>query len=185
MQRTVNIEDAKQHLTSGGVLLCPTESVFGFSACYDQDEALQAIIQLKQRAPSQGLVVVISQFEQLEPLLSREHRALFAEKVVSATRPTSWVFPCLPGVSEMISGKHGSIAVRYTAYPPLSVLCDAVGKALVSTSANLHGQMPTADPEEAYQAWQEDVAMMWDHPCGAASQPSQIIDGITGHVFRR
>ena len=55
-------------------------------------------------------------------------------------KPVTWIVPATDEVPYWIRGEHPGLAVRITAHPVASALCDAADSALVSTSANTHGR---------------------------------------------
>jgi L-threonylcarbamoyladenylate synthase len=98
--------------------------------------------------------------------------------------PFTWVFPRSAEVPDWVAGAHPGIALRVTAHAPAADLCRAFGGALVSTSANPHGQPPARDLATLSTYFGDTLDGMLDAPLGGASQPTTIRDALTGVIIR-
>ena len=81
-------------------------------------------------------------------------------------------------------GGHGGIALRVTAHEPAAALCRAFGGALVSTSANRHGEAPARSAAEVRAAFGNDLDAVFDAPVGGLERPTPIRDAISGETLR-
>ena len=84
----------------------------------------------------------------------------------------------------MLTGQFTSIAVRVTSQPDVVALCKAVDGPIVSTSANLTGQEPARTWQQVEQTLGEHIDFIIKGETLGFTQPSKIIDGLTGDVFR-
>jgi L-threonylcarbamoyladenylate synthase len=134
---------------AGGVILLPTDTLYGLGADPGLPAGLAAVFHLKGRQPAKPLPVLIAE----ESLVGR-----YAVAVPAAWRtlmdrfwpgPLTLLFPALPGLPPGIRSPDGKVALRV----PGSALCRSVlraaGGALTGTSANPSGDAGTADPHEA------------------------------------
>jgi len=71
-----------------------------------------------------------------------------------------------------------------TAHAPAAALCRAFGGALVSTSANPHGQSPARDLATLVTYFGDAVDGIVDAPLGGAASPTTIRDALTGAIIR-
>ena len=128
------IRAAAKAIKNQGVIAYPTESVFGLGCLPLSEPAVAKLLQLKRRSPEKGLILIASKLEQLEhfTLLNIEDR----EKILQQETPTTWLVKKSEHTPEWISGKHKKVAVRVSTHPVVKALCDEVGGAIVSTSAN-------------------------------------------------
>lgn len=177
------IREALRHLENGGIVAYPTETVYGLGCDPFNGAAVLHLLALKQRGIQQGLVLIASNFAQLQPLLLP--LTLAVKKRVTKTRPgaTTWVLPCPPEVPAWLRGNHTSLAVRVTRHPSAAALCDHWGGPLVSTSANLHGKRPATNPLAVRRAFNGQLDCILHGDCGSG-RPSEIRDGITGKILR-
>ena len=183
-----NLANTVAALRAGGVVAYPTEAVWGLG-CDPRDEAAFArLFALKQRPPTQGVLLIAADFAQLEPYID-----LAAMPAVALARaradwpgPHTWIFPRAADVPAWIAGGHAGIAVRVTAHPPAAALCHAYGGALVSTSANRHGDAPARSADEVRALFGDDrIDAILNGPTGGLERPTPIRDAIAGTVVRR
>ncbi|MBL0917592.1 MAG: Sua5/YciO/YrdC/YwlC family protein [Hydrogenophaga sp.] len=190
MSRTYTLDELGTFcnlIAEGGVVAYPTEAVFGLGCDPFNEAAVQRVFRLKRRDPAQGFLVIAASEAQLQPFVdwtrvtARQRRAIAA----SWPGPTTWVLPRSQQSPAAVSGAHGGIAARVTAHPAAVALCRAFGGALVSTSANLHGQPPArslGDIQAGFAAGDLDGVL--DAPLGGLRNPSAILDALTGCVIR-
>jgi len=178
------INEAVHVLRQGGVIAYPTEAVYGLGCDPANKQAVQKLLELKQRDRDKGLILIAAEFEQLTPYLAEIDNAL-KERVISTwPGPVTWLWPAKPTVSSLIRGKHDTIAVRVTAHSLAAELCHAFGGAIVSTSANKSGIMPAKSAAEVRVAFGREIDYVIEGAVGVLDKPTQIRDALTGNVAR-
>ncbi|MFN2309611.1 MAG: Sua5/YciO/YrdC/YwlC family protein, partial [Gammaproteobacteria bacterium] len=115
------------------------------------------------------------------PLPAALRRTVFA----SWPGPVTWLLPARPDVPVWLRGHHDSLAVRVTAHAGSAALCRAFGGALVSTSANPHGQPPARTPLQLRRYFGDHLGYRLPGPLGGRRRPSEIRDGRSGRLVRR
>jgi L-threonylcarbamoyladenylate synthase len=178
----IPIQKAARILREGGVIAYPTEGVFGLGCLPEDRQAAERIFAMKRRDPSMGLLLIASSRAQLEP-----YAAVPAEDsslASSGEQPVTWVLPATSSTPAWIRGQHPGVAVRISAHPVASALCDAVGSALVSTSANLAGQPPARNGIVLRRHFGRLVDYIVPGRCGPAKGASEIRDFATGSILR-
>lgn len=177
------LRNAVLTLEAGGVIAYPTEAVYGVGCDPWNDEALMDLLELKQRPWEKGLILIASDFNQLQDFIQPVSPELLKQLQQSWPGPVTWLLPVRPEVSELLTGEHDTIAVRVTAHPLVRQLCEAFGGAIVSTSANLAGLRPAKNVHQV--RWQlPEIDYVLPGALGGASQPSQIRDAKTGAILR-
>ncbi len=83
-----------------------------------------------------------------------------------------------------IAGTHAGIALRITAHEPAAALCRAFGGALVSTSANPHGQPAARSAQRVADYFGDGLDGVLDAPLGDQARPTVIRDALTGAIIR-
>jgi L-threonylcarbamoyladenylate synthase len=188
---TINKNELSQALlalTNQGVIAYPTESVFGLGCDPDCDVAIQKILDLKQRPAHKGLILIAANIEQLQNYA--DFSSLSTEQLdnINATwpGPFTWIVPVQPSLSKLVSGDFNSIAVRVTQHPVVQTLCLAFGKPIISTSANLSGEMACVTVPQVKQMFMNNPLLDYvvDQPVSGLENPSQIHDAITGKRLR-
>lgn len=180
------IQLAATVLRAGGVVAYPTEAVYGLGCDPRNVRAFDALFALKQRPPTQGVLLIGADFDQVAPWIDREATppAAIERARASWPGPHTWIFPRAQGVPAWIAGDHSGIALRVTAHPIAAQLCRAFGGALVSTSANRHGQPPARDAQAVRRAFGDELGALLDGPLGGLERPTSIRDAISGMSIR-
>ncbi|MEH6421104.1 Sua5/YciO/YrdC/YwlC family protein [Pseudomonas sp. CGJS7] len=179
-------ELAAAALARGGIVVYPTEAVWGIGCDPFDQAAVLRLLAIKQRSVDKGVILIAASLEQLDELIDWDALAPERRQAVrdSWPGPNTWAVPATAAVPAWISGQHRSVAVRVTAHPQARALCDAHGGPIVSTSANLTGQPP------AFQRGQLDRALLAlvDGVCagetGGLTAPTPIRVAATGEVLR-
>lgn len=173
---------ATEQLKAGNVVAYPTEAVYGLGCDPLNKEAVLRLLHLKQRAMNKGLILIAADFSQLKPFVT------YDEKMLARILPTwpgavTWVMPVQTWVPEWLTGSHRSLAVRVTAHPFASALCQHFNAAIVSTSANPSQKAPAKNALQVrhYFAQQTKIAVS---ALGEQKKPSAIYDAMTGGRLR-
>ncbi len=156
-----------------GIIAYPTETVYGLGCDPLCAEAVNEINSLKGRDAGKGLILVASRLQQLDTLIDvsgRNERAA----IVGEHEPTSWIVSAKDTAPEWITGRHHTIAIRISSHPLLMRLCDQLGHALVSTSANPAGKKPALNSLQLHRYFDGlvDSMLISNHNC--SGKPSKI-----------
>lgn len=177
---------AKYVLKQAGVIAYPTEAVYGLGCDPDSQIAVQKILTLKQRHWSKGLILIASDFSQLEPYIlpldveiEQQVLTTWAQKQV-----VTWLLPANPKTPKWLRGQSDKIAVRVTHHPIAAKLCETYGKPLVSTSANPSGQAPAKTGFRVRQMFKQKLDYVVVGDVGKQDKPSEIRDALTQQVLR-
>ena len=181
---TWHIREAVRRLGESGVIAYPTETVFGLGCDPFNPVAVLRLLALKQRNIEQGLILIASDFAQLEPLLMPLSAAVRNRILETWPGPVTWTLPCLPEIPAWLRGSHRSLAVRLTSHPLARALCASWNGPLVSTSANRHGKPPATSALGVRMAFGDELDYILHGKVAGAGKPSEIRDGITGRVLR-
>lgn len=178
------LRQAARVLHNGGVIAYPTEAVFGLGCDPGNGEAVSRLLNLKQRSPKHGLIVVASKFEQLQEFLAPVSDAVTARMLASWPGPQTWVVPAAPACPLWLTGEHDSIAVRVSAHPLVRALCGAAGMALVSTSANRRGHPPARSALACRMRFGDALDLVVPGSTGGELKPTAIRDALSGTTIR-
>ena len=183
--RELNLSEFCDAFHSGQVIAYPTEAVFGLGCDPDNLEAVQRVLDTKTRPQDKGVILIASHFSQLEAYVDKTK--LTAEQWQAACDtwpgPFTWIIPKRPETSMLLSGGRDSLAVRVSAHPTVKTLCDAVGKPMVSTSANPSGEVPARDLAQITEYFGDSIYKV-DGEVDCTARPSKITDALTGAVLR-
>jgi L-threonylcarbamoyladenylate synthase len=173
-------------LRGGGVLAYPTEAVFGLGCDPHDRFAFERLFALKQRPPTQGVLLIAADFAQVERYieLAAVPDAVLQQVRSSWPGPYTWIFPRSHDVPDWVAGTHAGIALRITAHEPAAALCRAFGGALVSTSANPHAQPPARSARTVVDYFGAALDGLFDAPLGGQVKPTVIRDALSGAIIR-
>ena len=183
---TGSIADAVAVLNKEEVIAYPTEAVFGVGCDPDSEIAVQRLLDLKQRPVEKGLILIAANFEQLKPYIDDTALTEAQREVVFSSwpGPVTFVFPARSSTPRWLTGRFDTLAVRVTDHPLVVALCEAYGKPLVSTSANLTGLPPCRTTAEVRAQFGDDFPVV-EGDTGGRLNPSEIRDALTGERFRQ
>lgn len=170
-------------LRDGEVVAYPTEAVFGLGCDPLNPAAVLRLLALKQRPRSKGLILIASEFAQLQPFVEPATAAMRVHFESTWPGPVTWVMPAPNDTPDWLRGDHDSLAVRVTAHPLAAALCEAFGGAIVSTSANASGRPPARTALQARLRC-PGVDRILAGPTGGADRPTTIRNAVTGEVIR-
>lgn len=180
------VDEAAALLRGGGVLAYPTEAVFGLGCDPHDRAAFERLFALKQRPPTQGVLLIGAEFGQVERYidLAAVPADVLAQVCASWPGPNTWIFPRSAEVPAWVAGAHAGIALRVTAHAPAAALCRAYGGALVSTSANPHGEPAARSADTVRRYFGDALDGLLDGPLGGLERPTAIRDALTGAIIR-
>ncbi len=180
------LQAAVDAFNNGQIIAYPTEAVFGLGCDPDNEQAINKLLAIKQRDPQKGLILIASNYSQLLPYIDDDKLPQDLKFTVLSRwpGPITQVLPAKQDISNLLTGSFDTIAVRITEQPDVVALCNAVNRPIISTSANLSGDEPA-------RVWQELEAKLGDkveHTIKGETlgytNPSTIINALTGEVYR-
>lgn len=132
------LEDALAILKQDGVLLYPSDTIWGIGCDARSTRAVKAIYRLKQREDSKALICLVANQAMLEAYVGEIPDALLPH--LAESWPTTVIYPSVKGVSDRLCAEDGSIGIRIAKDDFCQELIQALGAPLVSTSANVSGE---------------------------------------------
>jgi L-threonylcarbamoyladenylate synthase len=166
----------------GGVVLYPTEGVWGLGCDPLNDSAIARVLDIKQREPGKGLILVAANLEQLNDFV--DWSQVDASSITGWPGFVTWILPAAASTSKLVTGDHETVACRVSDNETVRALCNAIGGALISTSANIAG-----DPSpQQFEAVDAEITSAVDAICegetGCELSASPIRDALSGDVIR-
>ena len=154
------MQEALRVLRAGGIVLYPTDTVWGIGCDATNQEAVKRIYALKRREDSKSMLVLLDSAAKLdyyadvpetaEMLLETTNdpygeadRMNEVNKEMVNTKPLTIIYPNARNLAPNLIAEDGSIGIRITHEPFSNALCAQLKHPLVSTSANISGE-PTA-----------------------------------------
>ena len=143
MTREQDIKNAVEVLRKGGVILYPTDTVWGIGCDATNADAVRRVYQIKQRDDSKALICLVDSDARLQRYVRQVPDVawqLIDSLKDSDSKPTTLILDGAVNLASNLIADDGSIALRITNEPFSKELCFRFQKALVSTSANISGE---------------------------------------------
>jgi L-threonylcarbamoyladenylate synthase len=171
-------------LLRGGVIVYPTETVWGLGCDPFNAAAVAHLLQIKQRPPEKGLILIGADLDQLRPYVVLPAASKLRNIAASWPGPVTWVFEATTLVPPWVRGKHSTVAVRVSSHPVAQALCAEFGKPLVSTSANISGHPPSQNELLVRRWFAGKLSYFVPGTAGPHRRPSEIRDAASGAILR-
>ncbi|NIK39399.1 L-threonylcarbamoyladenylate synthase [Xanthomonas arboricola] len=186
MQHMLSLDSAVATLTQGGVIAYPTEAVWGLGCDPRQQAAVLRLLEIKRRPVDKGVIVVAASVDVLHDWVDLDALTSARRQQVLASwpGPHTWILPITAQAPRWVTGAHDGLAVRISAHPLVAALCAAWGGPLVSTSANLAGELPARSRQALDPALLASIDGVMDGEVGALAQPTRIRDARSGQILR-
>jgi L-threonylcarbamoyladenylate synthase len=126
-------------LDQGKTILYPTDTVWGIGCDATNELAVKKIYQIKQRAESKSLIILVSSLEMLQKYVQNIPKKAI-EILDSSMRPTTIIYKNPIGLAKNVIASDTTIAIRIVQDAFCKDLINSFGKPIVSTSANLSEQ---------------------------------------------
>lgn len=172
-----DLSEATRVLGRGGVILYPTDTVWGVGCDACDEAAVAAVYRLKQRADSKALIVLVADGEMLSRHIGVEVPQAVADFMAAHPgRPVTVVYPHGHGVAPNLLAEDGSVGIRLVSSGFAHDLCRSFGRPIVSTSANISGEPPA----RTFGEISPEVVSAADYVCTtgrdqAPGRPSMVI----------
>ena len=143
MTKEQDIRNAVEVLRRGGVILYPTDTVWGIGCDATNEEAVKRVYDIKQRDDSKALICLVDSDARLQRYVRSVPDVawqLIDSLKDGGAKPTTLILDGAVNLAPNLIADDGSIALRITNEPFSKELCYRFQKALVSTSANISGQ---------------------------------------------
>ena len=144
-----DIELCLQALRGGGIILYPTDTVWGIGCDATNEKAIEKIYKLKKRSDNKAMIVLVAEERDVLQYVANPDKKVF-DYLQKTTKPTTVIYKGAIGLAENVTGKDGSIAIRICNDDFCRNLLKRFRRPLVSTSANISGQ-PIANIFDEFQ----------------------------------
>jgi L-threonylcarbamoyladenylate synthase len=126
-------------IEAGGVILYPTDTVWGLGCDATNEAAVDRVFALKQRPKEKSLIVLLAEARDILQYVAAPPPDIIA-MVEAFTTPTTVIYEHALGFADNVVNADGSIAIRVTTDAFCKALIKRIQRPLVSTSANVSGQ---------------------------------------------
>ena len=173
-----DLQRALQVLRSGGVILYPTDTVWGIGCDATNAEAVARVYEIKRRVDSKAMLVLLDGAGKLQGYMDKvPETAWMLLEANEGQRPMTIIYPHARNLATNLLAEDGSVGIRITTELFSRALCEQLRRPIVSTSANFSGE-PAA---KTFSDISEDLKAAVDYVCAyrrndhTTHQPSSII----------
>lgn len=182
---TEDIKKACQVMNEGGIILYPTDTIWGIGCDATNAEAVRRVYEIKQRADSKALLVLVDSPVKVD-FYVQDVPDIAWDLIELADKPLTIIYSGARNLAPNLLAEDGSVGIRVTNEEFSQRLCRQFRKAIVSTSANISGQPSPA----CFSQISEELKSMVDYVVGyrqqetAQPKPSSIIKLGKGGVIK-
>ena len=143
MTREQDIKNAVETMRKGGVILYPTDTVWGIGCDATNAEAVKRVYEIKQRDDSKALICLVDSDARMQRYFRNVPDVawqLIDSLKEGDAKPTTLILDGAINLAQNLIAEDGSVGIRITNEPFSKELCYRFQKAIVSTSANISGE---------------------------------------------
>lgn len=186
--RTYDAEDLKQALETlqkGGIILYPTDTVWGLGCDATNEEAVKRIYELKRRSDAKSMLVLVDTPNRIESYV-QEVPDMAWDLIEVSDKPLTIIYPKAKNLAENLVAEDGSIGIRVSGEQFSKMLCARFKRPVVSTSANISGQPSPAFFAEISDEIKDavDYVVRFRQDDRTPAKPSSIIKLDIGNVIK-
>lgn len=186
-QYTDDIRAAVDVLRRGGIILYPTDTIWGIGCDATDSEAVKKVFEIKRRSDAKALITLVGSEGALERAVDEVPEVAW-QLIECSDRPLTIVYDrAARDIAPELSAEDGSIGVRITREEFSAGLCRAFGKPIVSTSANISGEPSPG----CFAEISPEIVNAVDYVClsrrdetPGAAKPSSIMRLGAGGLFK-
>lgn len=180
-----DIAQACEVLQRGGVILYPTDTIWGIGCDATNAKAVQRVYEIKRRIDSKALIVLTDSMTKVDFYVD-EVPDIAYDLVDLSVKPLTIIYSQARNLATELLAEDGSVAIRVTQEPFSQALCRRFRKAIVSTSANISGTpspQTFAEISDEIKNAVDYIVEARQNECKPAS-PSSIIKLSKGGVVK-
>ena len=136
-----DIKNACEVMQAGGIILYPTDTIWGIGCDATNEKAVKKVYEIKKRTDSKALIVLVGNQQKVD-FYVRDVPEIAWDLIELTNKPLTVVYSNARNLATNLLAEDGSVGIRVTHEEFSKKLCDRFKKAIVSTSANVSG-MPT------------------------------------------
>ena len=170
------IEKAAQAIRRGGIVLYPTDTLYGLGCDPFNEEALQRLFTLKGRSQKKGVLLLVPDYSYARVVSDRIPDLFYELTEAFWPGPVTLLLEGNSSCSRLLLGEEGKVGLRYPDLAFLQRWMKAIPGPIVSTSANLSGE-PSASLEDLKQLFDQQVDLILEGTgMEQPGEPSTVVD---------
>ncbi len=179
-----DIVKALEVLQQGGVILYPTDTIWGLGCDATNAEAVKKIYEIKRREDSKSMLVLMENINFLERYVEEVPEVAY-DLIEFSEKPMTIIYPGAKSLASNLIAEDGSIGIRVSGEAFTQRLIQRFKKPIVSTSANISGETSPVNFYEIHQEIKEsvDYVVGYRQDDTGSANPSSIVKlGVGGEI---
>ncbi|MFV9614726.1 MAG: L-threonylcarbamoyladenylate synthase [Gammaproteobacteria bacterium] len=176
------IRHAVHIINRGGIIAYPTDTIYGLGCDPYNPDAVKKINAIKQRPLNKQFILLAANINQLRPLILIKKEQ---EKIITQnTQVTSWIVKASPTAPPWLVGDSKTLCIRISKHDEVQRLCNTLGHAIISTSANLAGKKTAKNALQLHKYFHQYVEIILIANKNPGRKASKIIRLCDNQVIR-
>ncbi len=164
-----DIKQAVEVMNQGGIILYPTDTIWGIGCDATNETAVRRIFEIKQRADSKALITLVDSEAKI-PFYVKDVPDVAWDLIECTEKPLTIIYDHGRNLAANLIAEDGSVAIRVTRETFSRELCMRMKRAIVSTSANISGK----PSRQYFNDISENVKQAVDYICTSRQQEKEI-----------
>ncbi|VAW53425.1 Hypothetical YciO protein, TsaC/YrdC paralog [hydrothermal vent metagenome] len=182
MPSDFSIRLAAQQIKHGGIIAYPTDTIYGLGCDPYNADAVENLNAIKRRPLNKQFILLVGHFDQIAPLIeiNKEQQNL----IENTPESTSWITEASSLAPAWLTDNANTLTVRISQNDIVKKLCNALGHAIISTSANLSGKKPATNNLEIRKYFGNTLNYNLATNEKLTARPSKIIRLCDNRILR-
>lgn len=179
---SIELSLAIQHLKKGNIIACPTETIWGLSCLASNEKSVSRMFEIKNRPTNKSLIVLVNNIKMVQQYV--KNLTPLEKKYLENTDPTTVILNEIQNLPNSILARDQTLAFRIVKHPLIVELIKNLGQPIISTSANLSGELSARKLEELSPVILDRVDYTLNSPSSFTPtfKPSKIVKIIGERV---
>ena len=159
---------------SGGIVIYPTDTIWGIGCDASDEQACVKINEIKNRPATKSFIVLVDSIQMLERIVPEIPEVCY-QLIDTATRPLTIIYENPKGLAKSLLAEDGSVGIRVTNDPICKKMIRSLRKPIVSTSVNISGEASATEFSDISNQLKSKVDYVFPDTGLSSKTPSQII----------
>ncbi|MCZ2459058.1 MAG: threonylcarbamoyl-AMP synthase [Chitinophagales bacterium] len=171
-------------LRSGGLILYPTDTIWGIGCDATNEEAIKKIYRLKKRTGEKSMIILVADEKEVSRYVEDPNQEIF-EFLNTVSKPTTVIYKKAKNLARPLQGLDGTVAVRICKDEFCNKLIREFGKPVVSTSANISGERSPLNFKHISEAIKKgvDFTVTYRQDEEKDASPSSVVKWENGKII--
>ncbi len=170
-------------VSRGAIFGYPTDTVWGLGCHPLIASSVSRILQIKNRSPDKGLILLSSRIEYCSAYLGIDTDELESIRL-PCEQPTTWLVKASEYCPPWIHGIYPTVGIRITSHPLIQFICDGLQAPIVSTSANRSSKATARTSFQVRKQFGSELDFIVNGFATGSHQPSEIKSLTSGTILR-